>query len=93
MEEEITWTGNNLQEVINFTGKHPDFSYWFGSWEEYEKYVKAHDNILKLFTTDGSGDHYEVYVGCTIRRTTSRISPITEGKYKFVKSRRKRIQL
>lgn len=52
--EAIQWTGNNLKEVIEFTGKHPKFSEWFKSFEEYEEYVKKDGNILKIFTLEGT---------------------------------------
>lgn len=63
----IQWTGNNLKEVIDFTGKSPKFGEWFKSWEEYENYVHSHNDILKLFCEDGS--HYEVPVGAWIVKT------------------------
>ena len=63
----IQWTGNNLKEVIDFTGKSPRFGEWFKSWEEYENYVHSHNDILKLFCEDGS--HYEVPVGAWIVKT------------------------
>lgn len=63
----IQWTGNNLKEVIDFTGKSPRFGEWFNSWDEYEKYVHTHNDILKLFCEDGS--HYEVPVGAWIVKT------------------------
>lgn len=63
----IQWTGNNLKEVIDFTGKSPRFGEWFKSWEEYEDYVHTHNDILKLFCEDGS--HYEVPVGAWIVKT------------------------
>ena len=37
--EAVKWTGDNLQEVIKFTGLHPKFNEWFDSFEEYERYV------------------------------------------------------
>lgn len=63
----IQWTGKNLKEVIDFTGKFPRFDEWFKSWEEYKNYVHSHNNILKLFCEDGS--HYEVPVGSWIVKT------------------------
>lgn len=63
----IQWTGSNLQEVIDFTGKSPKFGGWFKSWEEYENYVHTHNDILKLFCEDGS--HFEVPVGAWIIKT------------------------
>ena len=63
----IQWTGSNLQEVIDFTGKSPKFGEWFKSWDEFESYVHSHDDILKLFSEDGS--HFEVHVGAWIVKT------------------------
>lgn len=63
----IQWTGDNLKEVIDFTGKSPRFGEWFKPWEEYENYVHPHNNILKLFCEDGS--HYEVPIGAWIVKT------------------------
>ncbi|MBR5896527.1 MAG: hypothetical protein IKZ39_02810 [Lachnospiraceae bacterium] len=63
----IQWTGKNLKEVIDFTGKSPKFGEWFKSWEDFENYVHSHDDILKLFCEDGS--HYEVPVGAWIVKT------------------------
>lgn len=63
----IQWTGHNLKEVIDFTGKSPRFGEWFKSWDEFESYVHSHGNILKLFSEDGS--HFEVAVGAWIVKT------------------------
>lgn len=52
--EAIRWTGENLQDVIGFTGKHPRWSEWFRSWEEYEARVKADGGIFKIITLEGS---------------------------------------
>ena len=60
----IQWTGYNLKEIIEFTGKSPRFGEWFKSWEEYENYVHTHK---KLFCEDGS--HYEVPIGAWIVKT------------------------
>ena len=53
----IKWTGDNLRAVIGFIGGmyKKGFDEWFhGSWEEYEKYVHEHDNIIKIFNPDGT---------------------------------------
>ena len=63
----IQWKGDNLKEVIGFTGKNKNFDKWFTSFEEYERYVHEHNNIFKLFNEDGS--HYEVPVGAWIVKT------------------------
>jgi hypothetical protein len=49
--EAIEWTGNNLKEVIEFTGWHESAKRRW-TWNEYEDFVKAHG--LKIFTLKGS---------------------------------------
>lgn len=63
----IQWKGDNLKEVVGFTGKDKNFEKWFKSFEEYERYVLEHNNIFKLFNADGS--RYEVPVGAWIVKT------------------------
>lgn len=75
----IQWTGNNLKEVIDFTGKSPRFGEWFKSWEEFENYVHTHNDILKLFCEDGS--HYEVPVGAWIVKTPDGYNLPSVAKY------------
>ena len=50
----IQYTGNNLKEIIDFTGKYEKFDDWFASWEDYVSYVKSHNNIFKIFTLEGT---------------------------------------
>jgi len=57
----VQWTGYNLEQVIDFVGKSPRFNEWFNSWEEYEQYVKEHNNIVKLFSP--TGHSVEVHSG------------------------------
>ena len=76
----IQWTGNNLKEVIDFTGKSPRFGEWFNSWEEYENYVHTHNDILKLFCEDGS--HYEVPIGAWIIKTPDGYN--TPSRFRFI---------
>ena len=49
--EAVKWTGENLREIINFTGWH-ELAATKWSWEEYEKVVSLHG--LKIFTLEGS---------------------------------------
>lgn len=49
----IQWKGDNLKEVLEFTGKHPNFHKWFDSFEEYKDHVEADNNIFKIFTLEG----------------------------------------
>ena len=65
--EAVLWTGYNLEEVIEFTGKHHKFREWFKSWDEYKTYVKNHDNIFKMFSSDGFS--VDVYPGTWIVKT------------------------
>lgn len=48
--EAIEWTGDNLKEIIEFTGRHESSASW--GWEEFELVVAAHG--LKIFTLEGS---------------------------------------
>lgn len=77
--KKIQWTGNNLKEVIEFTGRSPKFDEWFKTWEEYEEYVRSHGNIFKLFFEDGS--HYEVPVGSWIIKTPDGYNLPSVAKY------------
>lgn len=53
--EATQWTGNNLREIIDFTGLHrihqPLHSAPKWTWEEYEKIVA--EEGLKIFTIEG----------------------------------------
>lgn len=75
----IQWTGNNLKEVIDFTGKSPRFGEWFKSWDDFENYVHSHGDILKLFCEDGS--HYEVPIGAWIVKTPDGYNVPSVAKY------------
>jgi ADP-heptose:LPS heptosyltransferase len=48
--EAIKWTGDNLKEIIEFTGRHESSKDW--SWEHFEEVVE--NNGLKIFTLEGS---------------------------------------
>lgn len=54
--EAVQYTGNNLEEVIAFTGKHPRFNEWFKSWEDYIAHVSSDNGIFKIFTLEGVMD-------------------------------------
>lgn len=79
----IQWTGHNLKEVIDFTGKSPKFGEWFKSWDELESYVHSHGNILKLFSDDGS--HFEVPVGAWIVKTPDGYNVPSVARYIHIK--------
>lgn len=78
--EMIQWKGDNLKEVIDFTGKSPKFNDWFKTWEEYETYVNEHNNVFKLFNKDGS--HYEVQVGAWIVKTPDGYNVASKATFK-----------
>jgi hypothetical protein len=46
----VRWTGDNLREVIAFTGRHPSAADW--TWEHFEEIVRREG--LKIFTLEGS---------------------------------------
>lgn len=48
--EAIQWAGDNLREVIEFTGRHESAKEW--SWAHFEEVVA--NNGLKIFTLEGS---------------------------------------
>lgn len=45
----IQWTGNNLREIIDFSGLHESATKW--TWKQYEHIVKKEG--LKIFTMEG----------------------------------------
>jgi hypothetical protein len=47
----IQWTGNNLREVIDFTGLHESAAHKW-TWDEYKHVVETEG--LKIFTLEGS---------------------------------------
>ena len=52
--EAIQWTGENLEELIAFTGKSDRFDEWFPSWSDYEKHVKSEGYTFKVITLEGN---------------------------------------
>ena len=48
--EAVIWTGDNLKEIIDFTGLHDSAKKW--TWEEFEGVVNKEG--LKIFTLEGS---------------------------------------
>lgn len=50
--EAIQWTGDNLREVIEFTGRHESAKDW--SWEQFESVVRGEG--LRIFTLEDGGD-------------------------------------
>lgn len=52
--EAIQWTGTNLKEVLDFTGKHHKFDLWFSSFEHYKEQVEKDGLKFKIFTLEGT---------------------------------------
>lgn len=52
----IQWTGNNLPDVIKFTGKHPRWGEWFKDMDEYVAHVRVDGGKFKIFTLEGVMD-------------------------------------
>lgn len=52
--EAIQWTGENLSEIIEFTGNNPRWNDWFLSWAEYEQRVRQDGNTFKIITLEGT---------------------------------------
>lgn len=75
----VQWTGENLKEVVEFTGKNPKFDEYFKSWEEFEKYVHSHNNIFKIFNANGS--HLEVRPGAWIIRTPDGYNTVSRATF------------
>lgn len=51
----LQWTGTNLAEVLEFTGKHPKWNEWFpGGFKEYAEFVKNDRNVFKIKTLEGT---------------------------------------
>lgn len=48
----IKWTGKNLKEVIEFTGKSERFYEWFPTWEDFETHVKNDGNTIKIIKSE-----------------------------------------
>lgn len=49
----IEWTGANLEDVLEFTGRHPKFDEWFESFEQYAEHVARDGFEFKIFTEYG----------------------------------------
>ena len=52
----IQWTGDNLPEVIEFTGKHPCWGEWFKDMDDYAAHVRGDGSKFKIFTLEGVMD-------------------------------------
>lgn len=52
--EAVRYTGDNLAEVLAFTGKHPLFDEWFSSFDEYAAHVASDRQVFKILTLEGT---------------------------------------
>ena len=52
--EAVQWTGENLAEVLQFTGKHDKFNEWFENFKDYENHVAKDGHTFKIFTLEGT---------------------------------------
>lgn len=50
----IRYTGDNLQEILDFTGKHPSWYVWFKDFEHYQREVTKDRGIFKIMTLEGA---------------------------------------
>lgn len=64
--EAIQYTGGNLMDVLEFTGRNLMFGEWFPNPGDFERYVAAHGGIFKIFH---DGWHWECAPGTWIVRT------------------------
>lgn len=51
--EAIRWTGENLFDVLAFTGKSDRFDEWFPTLDAYQEHVRSDNNVFKVFTLEG----------------------------------------
>lgn len=52
--EAIRYSGDNLAEVLAFTGKHPRFDEWFSSFDDYAAHVASDRRVFKILTLEGT---------------------------------------
>ncbi|MEZ8293451.1 hypothetical protein AB6D11_06310 [Vibrio splendidus] len=54
----IQWTGTNLHELIEFTGKSERFDEWFPTWSDFEQHVKDQGDTFKIIKPEGNETAY-----------------------------------
>lgn len=54
IRESIKYTGDNLADVLAFTGKHPKWDEWFSSFEDYQRHVDENGSRFLLLSDDGA---------------------------------------
>lgn len=52
--EAVQYWGDNLREVLDFTGKHPSFDQYFSSFDEYAAHVARDRQAFKIITLEGT---------------------------------------
>lgn len=52
--EAILYDGTNLNDVLEFTGKHPKWYQWFRDFEDYQDHVNKDNGIFKILTLEGT---------------------------------------
>lgn len=52
--EAMRYTGENILDVLSFTGKHPCWGKWFTSEAQYEDHVRADRGVFKIITLEGT---------------------------------------
>ena len=52
--EAIKYCGDNLEDVLAFTGKHPRWDEWFASFDEYAAHVANDHQMFKILTLEGT---------------------------------------
>lgn len=50
----IQWTGKNLEELIEFTGRSDKFDEWFPTWSDFERHVKDEGDTFKIIKPEGN---------------------------------------
>ena len=79
-ESALLYTGDNLKQVLNFAGKHPNFNAWFKDFDDYQAHVIKHNMVFKFWCR---GKEYRLMPGEYIIRTvTGLLVGLTEDGFK-----------
>lgn len=73
----IQWTGKNLKEVLEFTGKSDRFDEWFPTFADFESHVKKEGDTFKIIKPKGSET---AFVGDWIYKNNYGINCVTNRK-------------
>lgn len=52
--EAIRYTGDNLREVLELTGRDQRFDQWFRDFDDYAAHVADDRGVFKIFTLEGT---------------------------------------